>query len=413
MTDHTRSIGLVQHLRHITAIEVAVIVFAFASYSTIGLSLVVTSWIAAVEGSISLVGQLFFVSSVTSLIFSIYAGVITDQKNRLSVIHRGQSLRLFGVAALSVGTLSSPTAPWLFAYAVLFSVGTTLNAGALDGIVQLAVDDHQRMKLSIRVSICRQVGILCGTGLGGVSLHYFSAIWSVLLMVVLMLVQFIIISKFFANYQNAPSKSPQDIVSAWQEGIVAILKHRALAFTILNVGLFFSASQMANVLVPGFVKNTLHQGSDVYGLLETAWAAGGGAMLATAAVHTKLFGARRWELVILIIVGAAMVVFAVSRSIPMLVVIYAVLGGMFALGRAICDGRILILAKNEEIGRVRAATSMVVSLLGMAIYISPTLIGIEDAIYYYISWGILISIAGGIMLAVNTYSDRLHHADRH
>ncbi len=381
-------------------------VFALASFATIGLSLVVTSWIAAVEGSISLVGQLFFVSSATSLIFSIYAGAITDRKNRLSVIRRGQSLRLLGVAALAVGALDSPTAPWLFAYAVLFSVGTALNAGALDGIVQLAVSEQQRMKLSIRVSICRQIGILCGTGLGGVSLHYFPAIWSVLLMLVLMVVQFFIISKFFADYQNAPSKSPQDIVSAWKEGVLAILKHRALAFTILNVGLFFSASQMANVLVPGFVKNTLQQGSDVYGLLETAWAVGGGAMLATAAVQTKLFGARRWELVILMLVGAAMVVFAASRSIPLLVVIYAMLGGMFALGRAICDGRILILAKNEEIGRVRAATSMVVSLLGMAIYISPTVIGIEDAIYYYVSWGVLISIVGGIMLVVNVYCDQ-------
>lgn len=381
-------------------------VFALASFATIGLSLVVTSWIAAVEGSISLVGQLFFVSSATSLIFSIYAGAITDRKNRLSVIRRGQSLRLLGVAALAVGALSSPTAPWLFAYAVLFSVGTALNAGALDGIVQLAVSEQQRMKLSIRVSICRQIGILCGTGLGGVSLHYFPAIWSVLLMLVLMVVQFFIISKFFADYQNAPSKSPQDIVSGWKEGVLAILKHRALAFTILNVGLFFSASQMANVLVPGFVKNTLQQGSDVYGLLETAWAVGGGAMLATAAVQTKLFGARRWELVILMLVGAAMVVFAASRSIPLLVVIYAMLGGMFALGRAICDGRTLILAKNEEIGRVRAATSMVVSLLGMAIYISPTVIGIEDAIYYYVSWGVLISIVGGIMLVVNVYCDQ-------
>ncbi|WP_137136015.1 MFS transporter [Rhizobium sp. FKY42] len=406
MTFHTRSIGLVKRLRHIAAIEVAVMVFALASFATIGLSLVVTSWIAAVEGSISLVGQLFFVSSATSLIFSIYAGAITDRKNRLSVIRRGQSLRLLGVAALAVGALDSPTAPWLFAYAVLFSVGTALNAGALDGIVQLAVSEQQRMKLSIRVSICRQIGILCGTGLGGVSLHYFPAIWSVLLMLVLMVVQFFIISKFFADYQNAPSKSPQDIVSAWKEGVLAILKHRALAFTILNVGLFFSASQMANVLVPGFVKNTLQQGSDVYGLLETAWAVGGGAMLATAAVQTKLFGARRWELVILMLVGAAMVVFAASRSIPLLVVIYAMLGGMFALGRAICDGRILILAKNEEIGRVRAATSMVVSLLGMAIYISPTVIGIEDAIYYYVSWGVLISIVGGIMLVVNVYCDQ-------
>lgn len=193
-------------------------VFSFASFATIGLSLVVTSWIAAVEGSISLVGQLFFASSASSLVFSVYAGVVTDRRNRLSVIRRGQALRLLGIAALAAGTLSSYAALWLFAYAVLFSVGTTLNAGALDGIVQLAFDEQKRMKLSIRVSICRQVGILCGTGLGGAGLHHFPAIWSVLLMAALLMIQFVIISRFFVDYQNTPSKSQQDIVAVWRGG---------------------------------------------------------------------------------------------------------------------------------------------------------------------------------------------------
>ncbi|MCW0983778.1 MFS transporter [Agrobacterium sp. BT-220-3] len=405
MADPTRSIRLVQHLRDVAIIEVAVMVFSFASFATIGLSLVVTSWIAAVEGSISLVGQLFFVSSATSFIFSIYAGVIVDSKNRLSVIRRGQALRFLGVIALTIGALVSTPAPWLFAYAALFSLGTVLNAGALDGIVQLAVNASQRMKLSIRVSICRQLGILCGTGLGGVLLHYVPTIWSVLLMVALMGVQFLIINRFFSDYQNEPAANPHDIVAGWKQGLRAMLNQRTLTFTIVNVGLFFSASQMANVLVPGFVKDTLGRGSDVYGLLEAAWAIGGGAILVTAAAQTKLFTAHRWELVILTLVGLVMVAFATSRSVPVLVILYALLGGMFALGRAICDGRILILAKTEEIGRVRAAASMIVSLMGMAIYISPTVIGIENTIFYYVAWGILISVIAITLLCLSAYYD--------
>ncbi|MFK0209198.1 MFS transporter [Agrobacterium sp. NPDC090283] len=379
--------------------------FSFSSFATIGLSLVVTSWIAAVEGSISLVGQLFFVSSATSFIFSIYAGVIVDSKNRLSVIRRGQALRFLGVAALAIGVLVSPSAPWLFAYATLFSLGTVLNAGALDGIVQLAVNASQRMKLSIRVSICRQLGILCGTGLGGILLHYFPTIWSVLLMVFLMVVQFIIINRFFSDYQSEPAARSNDILASWKQGLRAMLGQRALTFSVLNVGLFFSASQMANVLVPGFVKDTLGQGSDVYGLLEAAWAIGGGAILVTAAAQTKLFTAHRWELAILTLIGLVMVAFAMSRSIPVLVILYALLGGMFALGRAICDGRILILAKNEEIGRVRATTSMIISLLGMTIYLSPTLIGIENTIFYYVAWGISLSAIAIALFCVNAYCD--------
>ncbi|MVA27657.1 hypothetical protein V6582_20925 (plasmid) [Agrobacterium vitis] len=85
--------------------------------------------------------QLFFASSATSLVFSVYAGMVTDRKNRRYVIRQDKALRLLGVAALAVGALSFPSAPWLFAYAVLFSVGTAMNAGVLDGIVQLAGDE--------------------------------------------------------------------------------------------------------------------------------------------------------------------------------------------------------------------------------------------------------------------------------
>ncbi len=218
MTDQAPATLPARHLRHRATIEFAVMAFSMASFTTIGLSLVVTSWIAAVEGSVFLVGQLFFASSTTAFVFSIYAGVVTDRKNRLLIIRQGQSLRILGVCALVVAALGSSATPWLFAYAVLFLLGTVLNAGALDGIVQLAVDEHLRMKLAIRVSICRQLGILCGTGLGGVLLHHLPAIWPVLLMAVLMMVQFAIINLFFADYQNAPSKPPGDIISAWREG---------------------------------------------------------------------------------------------------------------------------------------------------------------------------------------------------
>ncbi|WP_298966733.1 MFS transporter [uncultured Roseibium sp.] len=381
--------------------EFSILIFVFASMFSIGLSLVVVSWIATVEGSIRLVGQLFFVGSATSLLFSIFAGVVSDSRNRLSVIRVGQGLRVFAVLVLAFGTLAAPTKiPWLFAYTFLFSIGTILNAGALDGIIQKAVVEQRRMKLSIRVSIGRQVGMFLGTGAGGLLLHHLDAGWSICVMGFLMVLQLFIIQTVFSAYQNGPQKRSVEIFQAWKHGVSVILRDRKLSLSIVCIGLFFSTSQMANVLVPGFVKDTLNRGSDVYGLLETAWAVGGGAILATAATQSKIFSKAHYELILLILVGILMVGFASLRNVPLLMITYALLGGMFALGRALCDGHVLVLAPNEEVGRIRATTTMIVSLFGMLIYIAPTLIGVSSTIPYYILWGLFVTTIGTVMLLI-------------
>lgn len=172
MSTHRQSSSFSSRIRLGETSAQAILAFSFTSFATIGLSLVVTSWLAAMEGSISLVGQLFCVGSATSLLFSIYAGVIVDRNNRLSIIRLGQWLRLAGVAALGIGVINAGSSvPWLLAYSFLFALGTVLSSGALDGIAQFAVAEQERMKLSIRASICRQLGIVFGTGFGGVLLH--------------------------------------------------------------------------------------------------------------------------------------------------------------------------------------------------------------------------------------------------
>ena len=91
-----------------------------------------------------------------------------------------------------------------------------------------------------------------------------------------------------------------------------------------------------------------------------------------------------------------MIVFAVTRDIAMLVVLYAILGGLFAFARALCDGRMLALARAEEIGRVRSASVMMTSVTGMVIYISPMFFPGTDAMLYYCIWGGFVAAAGVI-----------------
>lgn len=310
-------------------------------------------------------------------------------------------MRLAGVSILAVGTLFSD---WLvlslFAYTFLVTVGTSLNAGALDGIFQSAVPEPLRVIVAVRVSIARQLGIVAGTGLGGWLLHSFPTFVSATLMIGLVLLQCIIVEMVFSRYAHAPVITKQRLLAFWADGIRSVWKNPPLTVSIVAVALLFSVSQMTNVLVPGFVRDTLHRGSDVYGLLETAWAAGGGVTLALAAIRSRSFSGGGREFIMLSLIGVLMIAFAFSRMVPILVALYASLGALFSLSRAICDGRILALARSEEIGRVRAAASMLTSLLGMMIYISPTVLGSDNTVQYYCVWGTVVSLCGAAMYLI-------------
>src|SRR5690606_19408077 len=145
---------------------------------------------------------------------------------------------------------------------------------------------------------------------------------------------------------------------------------------------------------PVFVQDHLAGGSEVYGLLEAAWSAGGAVLLALAAVRKKTIARGGLENLLVAAIGVLMIVFALSRSIPLIMMLYALLGGLFSLGRALCEGRLLALAKPEEVGRIRSASVMMSSAAGLVIFLLPTIMRNEDVIVYYCSWGVILSLAG-------------------
>ena len=65
----------------------------------------------------------------------------------------------------------------------------------------------------------------------------------------------------------------------------------------------------------------------------------------------------------------------------------------------------LVLARNDEIGRVRSASIMLTSLIGMLVYVSPTLIANENTVLYYCIWGVIVAVIGTILTILSRRSE--------
>jgi MFS family permease len=353
------------------------------------------SWVAANHGTIALVGQLFFISGVTNVFVSAVGGVLVDRRSRRSMVLRGQAVRLLGTAILFAGVLYPAWLTYaLFASTILNTAGPASGGGAMAGVFQTLFPPEQRMRITMRLGVVGQVGFVAGTGTSGLILHLWGAEVCVGIMVVITGVLLMLGDYFTRGLTEAPSATGNSFSADWREGLRYALADWRLAGAIFGVALLFSVAQMTNTLVPGFVRDTLHAGSDVYGLLEAAWSAGGGTVLAANAfLRQPQF--RGWaEFAMLAALGLIMVAFALSRSVGLAVALYAVMGALFVLSRAICNGRILVLADPAYIGRVAALTSMLTSGTGMVIYIMPSFVLIADIALYYQAWGIAILIVG-------------------
>src|SRR5690606_18265596 len=214
------------------------------------------------------------------------------------------------------------------------------------------------------------------------------------LLLVTLALQVALFEIWLSRYANGSCRNGQGIWRFWLAGVRSACRNRHVAVSILAASLLFCIAQLTNLLAPVFVKETLERGSDLYGMLESAWSAGGAALLLLVSLNSAAASRERVEFLLLIAIGLLMIVFAATRNIPSLVVLYAILGGLFSLTRALCDGRLLALVSTEEIGRVRSASVMLSSFTGIVIFLAPTIFRNEDVVLYYCIWGGIVALIG-------------------
>ena len=158
----------------------------------------------------------------------------------------------------------------------------------------------------------------------------------------------------------------------------------------------FSVAQLTNVLIPVFVQNDLSASATVYGALEMAWAIGGALALLAARLWLPAYPQLNLALICLALTGIGMAIFALERTIWVVVLIYGVLGGLFCLTRLISDSRILIETETETepetavVGRVRAINLLLTNAIGITIFALPFVVSTARVTGIYIAWGLAL-----------------------
>ncbi|SES36195.1 Major Facilitator Superfamily protein [Vreelandella subterranea] len=374
------------------------VAFLFLTFMSIGSSFVVIAWIAVEDSSIAVLGRIFLLSSITGIVISIAGGILTDSWNRKIVVRLGLITQTTALAILLFGiTQRLNLPPFLYLFSVLNTASMAVKAGAIDSIFQSIICKEKRISMSVKVSIIRQLGLAIGMGGSGFLLEHTSASICVSLLLIVSTIRFFISEKFLINLKNIKNRKSANPLKLWTEGFSYAISDKNLYISIFGVSLTFSVAQMTNTLIPGFVQNELSASSNVYGLLEMAWSIGGGSILLIAAFKRYPSTLKNFEAFLLCLLGSTMVAFSFLRFIPALILLYAIMGGLFSITRARFDGKLLTHCSEDMIGRIRATTSVLTNSSGMIIYLIPTIFPITSVSILYTTWGAIIVLVGFII----------------
>lgn len=372
--------------------------FLFLTFVFIGSSFVIIAWIAVEDSSIALVGRIFLLSSITGVIIPILGGVLTDSWNKKIIIRLGVFTQITALVTLLYGILQEHNLPpFLYIFSVLNTASMAFKAGAIDSVFQAIVCKEKRISMSMKFSIIRQLGLAIGMGSSGYLLDQTSASLCVSLLLLLSITRFFLSEIFLSTIKTIKPKMPTNPLRLWKEGFKYASSDKKLYLSIFGVALTFSVAQMTNVIIPGFVHNELSASSNVYGLFEMAWSIGGGTILFIVAFNRHASLNNNLEALLLCLLGSIMIVFSFLRFIPALILLYAFMGGLFSITRARFDGKLLMFCSEGMIGRVRATTSVLTNLVGMFIYLIPTIFTMTSVSILYTIWGALI-ICVGLMI---------------
>lgn len=377
----------------------AYILFTLLSFTMVGVGIVLPAWVAFQVGGSRLVGWVLLASSLSGVVLAPLAGHLVDSSNRNRMAMIGQAIRSLGMVITAAAAVlpEVEAAVALVVAAVMGSFGFAVLSGSLSGILQELIPAERRTSFVLRLSVARQVGIALGTGIAGAAIHYLGASTTAISCAAMGSASILLLRHVPTSTIAIETSVRQGMLAANLKALRYLATHPQSMIAAITVGVAFSVVQVTNLLLPGFIAESLQGGSALFGTLEMTAAIAGAvsAMVASTERISRLLQDR--TLAVLAAAGLALAAFSFVTADWMAIFVYAWAGILWSLARALAHAYLLLVVDNAMIGRTQAFTTVVTSACGGLIFLLPTLAPTATEADLYFGSGIIILICAATL----------------
>lgn len=348
-----------------------------------------------ITNSVATVGQIFIVQAMTMMLMGPLVGVVIDRYKRKHLIILGQMF--IGLPMLSLGILIFNTSDfstfWLFLAVFVASCARLLYRGSFDGIIREAIKDDdddiilQIVARSNTLNSLSKAGGMAGIGIlineTSVGHGFFAcAIASALLLCVACFLT--------GGVAKTNSNGIGGYWSDFKEGLEIFKTNKDIQMLALLSAVALPVGQLTNALLSSFIRDDLHQGSDVFGMVDAGWAIGGMAAAAIMSMVAKRFDRPHIEYYLAILAGASTILFSYCTDFISLAFVHGAMGFFVWFCRIIISGRVIRACNNHNVGRTRVYMEVMVGVSATLMCLSPTAFVLDATAHYFLYWGMFI-----------------------
>ena len=289
------------------------------------------------------------------VLLAVVVGQIIDRCERRAVARACQVVKAVCAIVLALGSAGG----WLgrdeiFAILLVVGIARAFETPTLHALVPSLVPPRLLPRAVAASATANQTAIICGPALGG--LIYAFGPTTVYLVCAVVFVAASVLVSLLPRDARPRERKPVTLESLF--GGFSYIRHHPILLGAISLDLFVVLLGGVTALLPIYARDVLHTGPWGLGLLRSAPAVGALAMsvvLAHASIERR---AGRLVFATTAVFGASTVVFALSTSLALSIVMLAVYGATDAISVVIRMAMVQTRTPHDMLGRVMAVNSM-------------------------------------------------------
>ena len=266
-----------------------------------------------------------FLAGLPIFLFSLIGGVVADRTERRKILLVSQYIQMASAAALTILVALGLTHVWpILCLSFLSGLAQAFGGPAYQALIPTLVDRDDMPNAIALNSIQFNLAVTIGPALAGITLAKLGETWCFGLNALSFLAPVISLSIISARY--LPERSGESMLNSLKQGIHFIWRQGAMvALIVLAFSMTFLSMPMRTYF-PVFVKDIFHRGPETYGNLMSLMGVGSICGSLGVAGLGNISKKGRFALTMLMVMGAGIAGFSLSKFLPFSYVMLVLVG---------------------------------------------------------------------------------------
>ena len=327
-----------------------------------------------------------FLAGIPIFLFSLIGGVVADRTERRKILLVSQYVQMASAATLTILVALGLTHVWpILCLSFVSGLAQAFGGPAYQALIPTLVDREDMPNAIALNSIQFNLAVTVGPALAGITLARLGEKWCFGLNALSFLAPVISLSIISARY--LPEKSGESMYKSLKQGIHFIWHQGAMvALIVLAFSMTFLSMPM-RTYIPVFVKDIFHRGPETYGNLLSLM--GVGSIFGSLGVASlgNISKKGRFALSMLILLGAGIAGFSLSKFLPVSYAMLILVGASMMAVFATVTSLVQLNVTNEMRGRVMSVYNFafrggmpignLVSGWLVPVYTAPVVLGVN------------------------------------